>query len=67
MPPIGEHGIDVTGLDVSPETMTRLLAVDTEGWTEQLAQIKEHYAAYGEKLPGELRAQLDGLEQRLSS
>jgi phosphoenolpyruvate carboxykinase (GTP) len=67
MPPIGEHGIDVTGLDVSPETMTRLLEVDTDGWIEQLAQIREHYAAFGEKLPAALHAQLDGLEQRLSS
>jgi phosphoenolpyruvate carboxykinase (GTP) len=67
MPPVGGRGIDVTGLDVSPETMAELMAVDTEAWTEQLAQIKAHYAAFGEKLPAELRAQLDDLERRLTT
>jgi phosphoenolpyruvate carboxykinase (GTP) len=67
VPPLGEGGIELDGLDISQETMVKLLEVDTEGWTAQLPQIKEHYAEFGEKLPVELRAQLDALEQRLSS
>jgi hypothetical protein len=29
--------------------------------------MKQHYAEFGEKLPGALRAQLEALEQRLKS
>jgi len=60
-------GSTTTGLDVSAETLTKLLEVDPEGWAAQLPQMKEHYAEFGDKLPAELRSQLDALEQRLSS
>jgi phosphoenolpyruvate carboxykinase (GTP) len=65
VPPVGEGGIDTTGLDVSDETMHELLAVDVDGWTQQLPQIHEHFSEFGVKLPEELRAQLRGLEERL--
>ncbi len=67
VPPTGEGGIDTEGLDVSPETMAKLLEVDHEGWTAQLPQMKEHYAAFGSKLPSELAEQLRALEQRLDA
>ena len=50
---------------LATETMARLLEVDTEGWLAQLPQMKEHYAEFGDKLPTELRDQLEALEQRL--
>jgi phosphoenolpyruvate carboxykinase (GTP) len=65
-PPVGEGGIDTTDLDVSPETMERLLEVDVEGWRAQLPQMREHYASFGDRLPSELHEQLEVLEQRLS-
>ncbi len=67
VPTVGEGGIQTDGLDVSPETMAKLLAVDTAGWRQQLPQMREHYAAFGDKLPAGLHAQLDALEQRLSA
>jgi phosphoenolpyruvate carboxykinase (GTP) len=57
--------LDTGGLDVSPEDMRKLLAVDVDEWTAQLAQLKEHYAIFGERLPSELREQLLALERRL--
>jgi phosphoenolpyruvate carboxykinase (GTP) len=66
VPPVGPGGIDIDGLDVSDETMAKLLGVDAEGWIKQLPQIKEHYAEFGDKLPAELRSQLDSLEERLN-
>jgi phosphoenolpyruvate carboxykinase (GTP) len=60
-----DDGIDTAGLDVSPEQMAKLLAVDPEEWRAQLAQIHEHYAIFGDSLPEELRAQLAALEERL--
>jgi phosphoenolpyruvate carboxykinase (GTP) len=65
VPPVGAGGIDTDGLAVSDDAMTKLLTVEVDGWTAQLPQVQEHYAQFGEKLPRELRSQLDALEQRL--
>jgi phosphoenolpyruvate carboxykinase (GTP) len=67
VPPVGEGGIDIDNLDLSEETMGKLLEVDSEAWKQQLPQMHEHYARFGEHLPKELRAQFEGLEQRLDS
>jgi phosphoenolpyruvate carboxykinase (GTP) len=52
---------------VSDETMKKLLEVDDASWKEQLPQMHEHYARFGDHLPHELRAQFDSLEARLDS
>jgi phosphoenolpyruvate carboxykinase (GTP) len=67
VPPLGEGGIDTTGLEIAQETMARLLEVDAEGWKAQLPQMKAHYAKFGDKLPAALHAQLQALEQRLNA
>ncbi len=67
LPPIGERGIDLTGLEgVSDADMAELLAVDTAGWQDALAQVRDYYAQFGERLPAELVGQLDALEARLA-
>ena len=65
VPPVGEGGIDTDGLNVSEETMRRLLEVDTAGWQQQLPQLQEHYAQFGDRLPDALREQLTTLQLRL--
>jgi phosphoenolpyruvate carboxykinase (GTP) len=65
VPPIGVGGINTDDLDVSAETMAKLLEVDHEGWAAALPQMKEHFATFGDKLPAELAEQLRALEQRL--
>jgi len=67
LPPIGEGGIETEGLDITEEQMAKLLEVDVELWREQLPQMHEHYARFGERLPAELRAQMQALEQRLNA
>ncbi|MGH2856045.1 MAG: phosphoenolpyruvate carboxykinase domain-containing protein, partial [Solirubrobacteraceae bacterium] len=67
LPSLGEGGIDTGGLEVSDQTMAKLLAVDADGWLAQLPQVKEHFAAFGDKLPAQLHEQLALLEQRLSA
>jgi phosphoenolpyruvate carboxykinase (GTP) len=62
-----EDGIDMRGLDVSPDAMRTLLSVDVEGMKEELPTVHEHYAQFGDRLPDELRAQLEELERRLST
>jgi phosphoenolpyruvate carboxykinase (GTP) len=65
VPPVGEGGIETDGLDLPEGTMDKLLEVDPESWREQLPQMREHYAKFGDRLPSELKAQLDALADRL--
>jgi phosphoenolpyruvate carboxykinase (GTP) len=67
LPPLGDGGIDTTGLDVTDAAMQELLAVDVDGWKQQLPQLHEHYAQFGSKLPAALREELSGLERRLGA
>ena len=67
VPPVGEGGIDIDNLEVTEDTMAKLLEVDPQQWRQQLPQMHEHFARFGEHLPDELRAQLDQLEQRLGT
>jgi len=57
--------IDTEGLDISAEAMQELLSVDEDLVREQLPQVKEHLAKFGERLPAPLQEQLAALEQRL--
>jgi phosphoenolpyruvate carboxykinase (GTP) len=61
------EALDTEGLDVSAEALAELLRVDPEEWRKQLPQVHEHYARFGGGLPGELREQLEALEERLSA
>jgi phosphoenolpyruvate carboxykinase (GTP) len=67
--PIGNlptpDALDTTGLDVTEQDMADLLSVDTAGWREALPQIREHYASFGDRLPGALVSRLDDLESSL--
>jgi phosphoenolpyruvate carboxykinase (GTP) len=69
--PIGllpaEGEIDLEGIDVSEEQMRKLLSVDADLFKQQLPQVKEHLARFGDRLPQAITAQLDALEQRLQS
>jgi phosphoenolpyruvate carboxykinase (GTP) len=62
-----EGAIDVSGLDLADGAMEKLLEVDHEEWRAQISQVRDHFETFGEKLPPELREQLDALERRLSS
>ena len=60
------RAIDTAGLDLSDEEMAKLLEVDPEEWRAQLPKIHQHFAQFGERLPAELRRQLETLEERLA-
>ncbi len=58
--------INVNGLDVSAEAMKEILSVDKAGWIKELEDIKaNHYPKFGNKMPKELKAELEALEARL--
>jgi phosphoenolpyruvate carboxykinase (GTP) len=62
-----EGGINVDGLDVNPDDMAELLRVDVDEWRAEVPSIEEHYTNLGERLPVELRDELNALEKRLSA
>ena len=57
--------INIEGLDLSKETLKGLLEVDVPSWKQDIGNIKEFYDLVGERVPAELREELDALEKRL--
>ena len=64
--------IDVSGIEdeVTPEIMDKLLDVDKELWTKEIAEMRRYYkediSDKGGKVPAALEKQLDALEARLN-
>ena len=57
--------IDITGLDISKETLASILEVDKELWSAEADGIEEFYKKFGDKLPEELRNELETLKNNL--
>jgi len=63
-----DGAIDVSGLDVSHDAMQEILSVDVEGWKKEIADVRaNHYPKFGDKLPKELMAEMEALENRLNA
>ncbi len=58
--------IDLTDLDMDIDVLKSILAVDKDIWTKEAAEIEEHYKKFGDKLPEELREQLNNLKANLA-
>lgn len=58
--------IDLTDLDMDMDTLKSILTVDHDTWEQEAAEIEQHYKKFGDKLPKELRAQLDTLKSNLN-
>ena len=59
--------IDTDGLDAADEDLAAALHVDTAEWRQELPQISEWFARFGDKLPAALWSELDTLQHRLTS
>src|SRR3954447_23206001 len=57
--------LNVEGLDLAPAALEELLTVDAEQVKEELPQVHEHLAKFGDRLPEQVHAQLEALEERL--
>ncbi len=58
--------INLEGLDIGIDTIKDLLSVDKEAWLKDVEGIEEFYAKFGDKLPIELKNELDELKANLS-
>ncbi len=59
--------LDLDGLDLTPDQVTKALAVDVEEWKAELPQITEWFETSGDTLPAVLWTELDGLRARLGA
>lgn len=67
--PIGylpkDTDIDITDLDIDKKVLDELLSVDKSIWMEDVENIKEYFAQFGDRLPAAIQKQLDTLENNL--
>jgi phosphoenolpyruvate carboxykinase (GTP) len=62
----GPSDLALDGLDdTSRGNVAHALRVDNEEWRRELPTIEEHFARFGDRLPGALRTELDELAHRL--
>jgi phosphoenolpyruvate carboxykinase (GTP) len=59
--------INIEGLDITVDTIKELLNVDKEVWKKEAEGIEEFYKIFGDKLPQELKVQLEILKKNLNS
>ena len=59
--------LDIDGLKLSEDQLEGLLAVDTEGWREELHSMDDHFEIFGDRLPVGLREELAELHRRLDA
>ena len=59
--------IDVSGLDITEDTMQTLLSIDAGQWLDEMNSIGEYLEEFGDRLPEDLRQEhqrvLDAVKQ----
>lgn len=67
--PIGlipeKDAIDISNLNLNPQTMNELFKVDYDEWKQEVENIRKYYKIFGDDLPVELSTELNALEERL--
>ena len=58
--------IDVTDLDLDEATLKDLLTVEKDVWLEDVKNQEEYFAQFGDKLPEEIKVELEKLKANLS-
>ena len=57
--------LDLEGVDISPDQAAELFAVNADSWLAEADLTEEYYAKFGDRVPAQLRGQLDALRSRL--
>jgi phosphoenolpyruvate carboxykinase (GTP) len=69
--PIGrlpyQRDLKVDGLEIDSNRLAELLVGNAADWRDEVAQIEQHFALFGDRLPADLRDQLLALEKNLAS
>ncbi len=54
--------INIEGLDLTAEKLKDLLYIDKESWLDNIEGIEEFFSSFGERLPKELKQELENLK-----
>ena len=57
--------LNTEGLQLSEEKLDQLLAVDKDTWSHEAGEIAGFFESFGDKMPEELKVELQNLESRL--
>ncbi|HEX8997207.1 MAG TPA: phosphoenolpyruvate carboxykinase (GTP) [Ktedonobacterales bacterium] len=60
-------GLDLDGLNISPETIEALLKVDPADWEQEWAEQRPFFEKFGDHLPAAIEAEHRALGQRVSA
>jgi phosphoenolpyruvate carboxykinase (GTP) len=58
-------GIDREGLDLPSSTLEDLLQIDRADWEQEIASQRQFFSQFGARLPREIQAEHEALEQRM--
>lgn len=59
--------LSTDGLDVTPQDLDALFAVDPESWRAEIADTEAFFATFGDHVPAPIRRQLEGLTTRVEA
>ncbi|MCH8562644.1 phosphoenolpyruvate carboxykinase (GTP) [Nesterenkonia sp. YGD6] len=59
-------GLDLTGLDITPEALEDSITVHRDEWVTELEGIDEWFAEFGDSLPESIAAESEELRRRLT-
>ncbi|MBU0650759.1 phosphoenolpyruvate carboxykinase (GTP) [bacterium] len=58
--------LDMTGLDISGDKLTKLLSIDKTVWQDEVTSQAEFLNSFGDDLPAEIRKQYEELKKRIN-
>jgi len=57
--------LNLSGLDISKETMDKLFEINGEHWAKEVEGIEQFYAQFGKRMPEPLKKHLEKLKKAL--
>jgi phosphoenolpyruvate carboxykinase (GTP) len=58
--------LDLAGLPLSEDHLRQLFSFDKDGWRREIGDIEQFYAQFGDRVPRELREQLERLKKAVA-
>jgi phosphoenolpyruvate carboxykinase (GTP) len=58
--------LNLKGIDVSESDLGELFEVNEQAWLQELASMEEFFDSFGDRLPSQLREELEGSQDRIN-
>ena len=59
------NSANISNIDISEDGMKELLSVEKDVWLEDVEDQKKYFAQFGDRLPKEIKEQLEALKNNL--